>query len=837
MKKLLLNGDWTLTSAEDGKTYAATVPGCDFTDLLANGVIPDPFVALNEKDVQHVGEKDWIYRKTFFVEKDFLLSENVEIVFDGLDTLAEISLNGTLIATTRNAYRTYVFDVKNLLKEGENVLSVLFRSPLPYIAERQRALPLPNTTEGEAGSCHIRKPAYHFGWDWAPHLLFCGITGDVFLRAFDGGILERVRIKQVHRDGKVTLNLSPEFRGEKRDVTYVLVAPDGTRREYDGGKDGFEIAISSPELWWTHDLGAQPLYTLLARTDEQTDSPLEYSIGLRTLTLDRAKDRFGKNFRFLLNGKPVFARGANYVPADFFAPRVTRERKQRLVLSAKRANMNMLRVWGGAYYADDDLCDLCDRNGILLWQDFMFACSPFPYADNEFMNEVRAEIRDNVPRMRHHACLALWCGNNELEAMTGAWIYRRDIIKQTEKFFYRELPSLVAELDGETPYAEGSPIGDAYMKHVNSDDYGDVHLWKVWHGMRPASYLLKRAPRFCSEFGLQSFPCENTVKRMCGGALPASLDDPVLKGHQKAVIGNPRVLYYAIERFGTPERLWDVAYLSQLSQAYCAKGATLYWRTLKDRCNGALYWQLNDCWGVTSWAGEDYYGNPKAVHYAARHFNAPVALYVERDVNRPHITVINDTLHDADFTLEYGAETMRGEKLAALTTALHCKAQSATPAAVLHLPALRGKHRLGDLVVFARLLDKNGNVVAATSHTARKENRATLQNPELDMRAELSGNTLSVTLSCSAYAVGVELSVDGTDAVFSDNFFDMRAGETVTVTAALPEDRPQNAAELLRVRSLHDVEFANSRLKDKLIATGILLQPFNFVNWVYRTVE
>lgn len=833
MNKISLCGEWKLTRNDSNEIISATVPGCNFTDLLAEGKIPDPFLSCYEKSVQWVGEKIWTYEKTFVAGADDVNAEKQEIVFEMLDTLAEIYLNGEPLGKTQNAYRTYVFDVKGHLKEGENMVKVVFFSPLDYIRQWHKAMPLPNTTEGEAGSCHIRKPAYHFGWDWAPHLLHCGIMRPAYIRTYNGARLDGALIRQEHKDGKVTLKIKPEITGEGDDtVGYKLTTPSGETMVA-AGKGTVEFVIEDPQLWWTADLGKQPLYTLECILGNQTKT---YKIGLRTLTLDRSKDKYGENFRFVLNGVGIFARGANWVPSDSFITRTTRKDLERILRSAKNANMNMLRAWGGGYYESDDFYDICDKLGILVWQDCMFACSPYPYTRKDFTEEVAAEIEDNVKRLRHHASLALWCGNNELEQMSGAWMIRQDIIAQAGDYFYKELPSIIRKYDDVTPYHESSPSGNGYMKNYNSDDYGDCHLWKVWHGMRPSDYLTKRNPRFCSEYGLQSLPHKNTLARMNGGALPVSMKDPVMQAHQKAPFGNSRTLFYIVDRFWSPKDMADLVYMTQLSQAYCARVATESWRTRKGRCNGSLYWQLNDCWGVTSWSGYDYYGNPKAVHYNAKHFNAPRAAVIVADKDKRTVYAINDTLENGDFEIVYGLSTFDGKTVYEQTRPLTLKAGEIKEIASVK-PREHGHVSSKKLTVFAIMKTKDGKTVSERYHTAEKENKSALPDPKLTYSTSYDGKVYEISVKAAAYARGVEISIAGTDGEFSDNFFDMPAGATVKVTLPVSGADKEKLDKALNVRSLYDVAKKQSKAQDKFFAAKVFLEPFNLVNWIYRTKE
>lgn len=835
MKQIGLNGVWSLTDNDRVENIPAQVPGCNFLDLMRAEIIPDPFLGCNEKAVQWVGEHNWIYTRTFEVAPEILDAEKCELVFEMLDTLAEISVNGKEIGTTQNAYRRYVFDVKDALTEGENTISVKFLNCLEYIAQWQKAMPMLNTTEGEAGSCHIRKPAYHFGWDWAPHLLQCGMIKPVYIEAYNGAKLSSVRIRQLHENGSVTLKLSPEFDGgEGGRVGYTLVSPDGEESSFSAAGDA-ETVITSPRLWWCNGLGDQPLYTLRAYAEDEPDRVLEYTIGLRTIVLDRSKDKYGSNFCFVLNGVKVFAKGANWVPTDSFISRTTRDDIEFLISTAAHANMNMLRVWGGAYYESDDFYDLCDRYGILVWQDCMFACSPFPYRREDFMAEIDAEIADNVTRLRHHASLALWNGNNEIEQMSAAWRFMRDNIKRTEKLFYKRLPAKIAEYDDVTPYHPGSPTGSKFLKRINSPDVGDTHLWKAWHGLRPVSYLLGNYTRFCSEFGFQAFAHENTIRTFCSGELPDALSDPLMKGHQKAMCGNSRTQFYIIDRYWTPERLWDLVYLSQLDQADCAQDATEHWRRNKGRCNGALYWQYNDCWGVTSWAGIDWYRNLKAVTYRAREFNAPVTVTVSLKSKSADFHVVNDSMKDRRFKAVCGFMTMGGENIERVEKEFDCPAQSVIPVASVKNP--KGKTRDADTIAYAELYDEQGALISERTRTLVKEKYAELPASPLGHTTSYDGDTYSVTVRANSYARGVELMLDGINAVWSDNFFDLKAGEYKTVTARIDGADKETLDKKLRVRSLADIPRKFGIRADKQYRKQLFFKPLNFINWFYRTFE
>lgn len=834
MHKTDLCGAWSLTDSDKVPNITATVPGCNFLDLVKAEIIPDPFIGCNEKTVQWVGQHDWTYSRSFEMSEDDLEKQHVELVFEMLDTLAEITVNDVPVASVQNAYRKYVFDVKKILRVGENSIVVKFRNCLDYIAQWQKAMPMINTTEGEAGSCHIRKPAYHFGWDWAPHLLQCGMIKPVYIIAYDGAKLDGVRIRQKHGDGKVALDISPEFAGEQRaEVHYSLKDPDGsTIADFD--KDGdASVEIASPKLWQCNGCGEQPLYTLTAVCADNKDDVREYKIGLRTIELDLSSDEWGTNFRFIVNGKPVFARGSNWVPTDSFISRTTYDDLKFLISTAAHANMNMLRVWGGAYYESDDFYDLCDRYGILVWQDCMFACSPFPYGREDFVAEVDKEIEDNVRRIRHHASLALWNGNNEVEQMSLGWRIMVENIKQTGPFYYQHLPEKIKEFDDVTPYWPGSPTGGEFLKDIYSTRHGDTHLWKAWHGLRPISYFLGNYTRFCSEFGFQAFAHENTLRTFGEGKLPDSLDGPLMKLHQKAMAGNSRTQYYIIERYWSPARLWDLVYLTQLNQADCAELSTEHWRRNKGRCNGALYWQYNDCWGVTSWSGIDWYRNLKAVTYRARHFNAPVTATISLTKKTARFHLINDSTDSKQFTAKCAIVAYDGGEVVAKERIVDAAADSVTLLQEFDLP-ISPKRRNCYAVV--RVYDGE-TLVSERIRTLSAEKYAALPKDPVSFETAYDGSTYSVTVAASAFARGVELSLKDINVQWSDNFFDMTAGETVTVTTAVAGRNKEELDAALSVRSLVDIPRKRSLFADKIYRRKLFFEPLNFANWIARSIE
>ena len=839
--EILLNGKWNFKMIGADKVYEGKVPGDVMTDLLANGAIPNPLIGLNEKTVQWIGHADWEYFKTFNVDKSILEYDYVELDCEMLDTLADVYVNETKVASVKNINRHYAFDVKSLLKEGENAIRIYFHSPLPYIAEKQKKNSLPNSTMGEAGACHIRKSPYHFGWDWGPHMLTCGISGNCSIKAYDVCKITRVDIRQTHSEDKVTLDINTHFSNDNDNLnTVYTLSLDGEEVCKSQGSATATLAVDNPKLWYCNNMGEQPLYDLKIEvySDKKLICEKSQKIGLREIILDNKDDEIGKNFCFYINGKRIFARGANWIPADSFINAVSDERLYDLLYKAKACNMNMIRVWGGGYYESDRFYDICDRLGILVWQDCNFACSPYPFNDEEFVEECLAEVTDNVLRLKNHACLCLWAGNNEIESMSMAWLIRRDVINFCGKFFYETLRNHVTSLDENTAYWACTPSSGTYMKKINSPDFGDTHLWHVWHGLRKLEHYRKMNTRFCSEFGIESLPTLNAIEKFADGHVYDSVNAPLAKAHQKCIGGNTKIKYYMLSKFWTPKNFEDTVYLSQLTQAICMKNATEGWRVKKGRCNGALYWQYNDCWGVNSWSGMDYYGNLKALQYIARRFNQNAILSLQLEGKKADIFFINDNIDAFDAKIVYGIKSYDGETVYSTNTTLLLDGDAAQKIATLDLKKLLKKHRAKNCYMFATAYDMQGNVVCEETLPLTDENKANLPKAKLDLAVEQVDNTAKLTITTDSYARFVELRLKGYPTMLSDNYFDMMPNQVKTVTFEIPQGEDiESVKNLLSIRSLVDVARKYSSARDRLTKLSIFLKPINIANYIARTFD
>ncbi|MCL2630788.1 MAG: hypothetical protein FWD49_04620 [Firmicutes bacterium] len=836
MRKILLNGDWQFKETSSKDFLPAVVPGCNFSDLIKNNIILDPRIGTNEKTAHWVALKDWEYKKSFSLSESDFKEDFAELTFEMLDTLADIFINGEKIAEVKNANRIYTFEIKKFLKVGANEINVIFFSPLNYMRNEFSKDPLPfGGFFGEKGSTHLRKAPYHFGWDWGPKLPLSGIVREVYLNLYSVAKISEVSILQAHENGAVSLNLSvisTACESNLSGLSYeVLLSLNGeTVAKMRNQSGSFEINIENPKLWFPNGYGEQPLYKAeinLLSGGKVLDGKT-MNIGLREIKLNTDKDKFGRNFCFFVNGVRIFARGANWIATDSFISDTSGEKLKDLLEKAHGANMNMLRVWGGAYYESNEFYDLCDTLGLLVWQDFNFACKPYPFHNEELIKEIYSEVECNVKRLRHRASLALWAGNNEIESMSLAWQFKRKLIKDTGGFFYKTLPAWLREFDAVTPYWATSPSSGEYMKKINSDGFGDTHLWHVWHGLRPLEYYQKRKTRFCSEFGVESFPSLNALEIFANGNIPNSINHPVMKAHQKCAGGNSKMLFYILSKFKNPKNFLDLIYLSWLTQAKCVQSATEGWRIQKDRCNGSLYWQYNDCWGVCSWAGMDYYGNPKALHYSAKHFNAPLTAIIQIKNSQVNFYAVNDSNGGStEITADYGIKTYSGKTL--FKNSLTVGIKDCDSIFIDSLPKMRKKESYAFIRIY-----KGGEMISERYQPLTAENKAKLLNPNLNFTFNCDKNSFKAVIKSSGYASNIEIRIKGENAMLSDNYFNMEAGEKV-ITATLSKNYTnEELKNLISVRSLYDIEKKNGRLKDKLIKSAIFFAPVNFINYVIR---
>jgi beta-mannosidase len=815
MRKQNLDGKWLFRQADTSDWGIATVPGGVHTDLLALKRIPDPFFADNELKVQWVAEKDWEYRKTFRAEPALRREEKVFLVCDGLDTLAEITLNGSPLGKTDNQFRTWRWDVTGRLRHGENELTVLFRSPLAYIRGRQAQRPL--TGGGDIpGGPYLRKSPYHWGWDWGPKLPAIGIWQAVRLEGYSTARLADVHIRQEHANGGVIVRVHAAvetFAEQPVRVRAVLHAPGGVHREAAAavacGAADLEIMVDNPRLWWPAGMGAQDLHRLevALESDGAALDKREYRIGLRTIELRREPDAWGESFTFVVNGVPLFAKGADWIPADSFTTRVRAGDLERLLQSARAAHMNMLRVWGGGTYGEERFYDLCDRLGILVWQDFIFACGIYP-DDDAFAENVRCEAVENVRRLRHRASLALWCGNNEMEQGWSDWKWNHpdDPDNQRlkagyDRMFHHLLPAVVAAEDPDRPYWPSSASSNEPFVDPNGQRRGDMHYWGVWHERKPFSAYREQFPRFASEFGFQSLPPHKTIQSFTAPG-DRNLTSYVMEHRQRSGPGNRVILSQMLDTFRLPKDFASLAYLSMILQAEGIRIGVEHWRRNRARVSGTIIWQLNDCWPAISWSSLDYYGRWKALHYAARRFYAPVLLSVEDIGLRRDLHVTSDLTRAWKGEVRWRLETPAGKVIDQAREKF-----TAAPLADTRVCAPDFTGRIDETnareTILVCELWQGRNRAAACISTFAPMKHLPLTDPGLKVIVGRVRDELTFDVSAKSLALFAELALDGTDVVFSDNYFDLGAGMSTRVTAPLPAGwSPARARRALRVRSL-----------------------------------
>ena len=814
MEKVSLAGSWEFRQAGSAEWLPASVPGGVHTDLMALGRIPDPFVADNEKKVMWVAESDWEYRRTFKAPAALLKESNVYLVCDGLDTLAEVSLNGQAVGQGNNMFRQYRWDVKTLLRPSGNELVVRFPSAVRFGLERQAQRGLRGVPQAIEGGPYVRKAPCQFGWDWGPMLPPVGIWKDLRLECYSSARIAEVHLRQAHAGGKVTVSAAIRLENWSEQCISLgmkVTGPNGSIAQISetecSGQAALQIEIHDPQLWWPNGYGSQPLYQveITALDGKHVLDQKQFRLGLRTIELRRQPDEWGESFTFVVNGLPIFAKGADWIPADSFPTRLTRAWLGGLLQSAVASHQNMLRVWGGGFFEEETFYDLCDELGILVWQDCIFSCSIYPLAEPDFLENLRVEIAENVQRIRHRASLALWCGNNEMEQGWEGWGWNtaenQDLKVAYDRFFHHILPEWVAAHDPDTAYWPSSPSSLTPFINTNSQERGDAHYWDVWHGRKPFTAYRSQYPRFMSEFGFQSLPPLETIKTY---ARPEdwNMTSYVMEHHQRNASGNGLMIHQMTDTFRMPKDFPALVYLSMVLQAEGIRFGVEHWRRNKQRISGILYWQLNDCWPVASWASLDYYGRWKALHYAARRFYAPVMLSILDEGLKMSVHVTSDVKEPVSGLVKWQLVTLDGAVLQA----------GEAPVAVgpyLSAEICAASFELSDeqrrSTVFTAALWVDGKMVDAKLATFTPNKHLALANPALRVEVSAAGGQAVFAVSARSLARFVQLGLDGADVVFSDNYFDVPAGQTVTVSAPLPAGWSLDQVKMaLQVRSLYD---------------------------------
>jgi beta-mannosidase len=776
---------------------AATVPGTVHTDLVAAGVIPDPFYGDNERRLQWIEGEDWEYRTEFTATPTNLARERQDLVFEGLDTYADVSLNGTRVLTTNNMFRRWVAHVEDVLVPGTNTLVVRFTSPrsieLPLVDAHPYRLPIGNDTGDPPTRAFTRKAAYHYGWDWGARFVTSGIWRPVTLRSWSGARISDVWVRQGGvTDERAAIDVQVSVVADTAMPALVRVRTsdrdrrsDDTPVELRAGENVITVpfAIAEPELWWPRGLGSQHRYDLVVEVEAgQYLDRAEKRFGVRTVEVVTDPDSIGESFYLRVNGRPIFAKGANYIPLDHFTPRVSAHHYRALFDDVAAANMNMLRVWGGGIYEDDTFYDLADEYGILVWQDFMFANAMYP-GDAAFLDNVRREAEDNVRRLRGHPSIALWCGNNEIDEAWHNWGWQAQYgmtpthaaaaWETYQRIFHEILPDVVTTLDPDRFYWPSSPsIG---WGHDSSLTKGDAHYWGVWHGRFPFTVFRERLPRFMSEFGFQAFPSMATMASFAPSE-DLNLDSPALQTHQKAPDGNGRIREYMGRWYRPPRDFASFVYVSQLLQAEGMRIAFEAHRAAKPRTMGTLYWQLDDTWPVVSWSSRDYFGRWKALHYAVRDAFADPLVSIQNDGDSIWVRVVTDGLDPVSGTITLSLLDFEGDEHWTAVRRVAVPANGNVVAFGTTLTEILGGVDPKGVVLRARL-DHEGTSVPRLHYFVPPKDLRLPPDPGLEVRSGWQGSRRVLLVSTHAFAKNVWLHANGVEGHFSDNYFDLLPGE------------------------------------------------------------
>ncbi|QCT01766.1 glycoside hydrolase family 2 TIM barrel [Paenibacillus algicola] len=815
LNKMLIQ-DWTFREVGRQEWLPAKVPGCVHTDLLHNGQIRDPFYGTNEHDLQWIDKKDWEYKTVIEVTEEMYAEQQLDLVFEGLDTYANVYLNETQVLSADNMFRSWRIKVKSLLKMGSNTLRIVFRSPIQEDLPKLEALgyPLPATNDqSEVGglgekklSIFARKAPYHYGWDWGPRFVTSGIWRPVSLEAWSGVRISDVFIRQdevsaplARLTAQVTFETDASFSG------ILTVKTEDSRwskeLQVSAGKHTAELPldIEQPKLWWSRGLGEPHLYTFKAELKgAQTSAEASVRTGLRSAKLIRKKDQEGTSFYIELNGTPVFAKGANHIPNDSFQTEVTTERYRHEIASAAESNMNMLRVWGGGIYEEAAFYELCDEYGMMVWQDFMFACSMYP-GDPTFLESVKLEAEDNVVRLRNHPSIVLWCGNNEIDTAWshydehGGWGWKKDysaaqrerIWKDYEAIFHEVLPKAVSSYAPGMDYWPSSPMvsltGDISQHAHSSTTSGDIHYWGVWHNTEPFSNYEVHVGRFMSEYGFQSFPEPRTVRTYAEES-DMELESKVMLAHQKNGAGNRLIKSYMDQYMNEPKDFEAFLHMSQMLQADAMKTAIEAHRRRMPYCMGTLYWQMNDCWPVASWAGMDYLGRWKALQYTAKRCFRDLSLIVHHQEGEQRLEVygVSDLREETAGHLELCLMDLQGNVLWRDQLDILVQAQQSSILYEIDAAELLSGQEAGRVVLQAELKQQDMLLDSKTFYFVHDRDLQ-LEQSEISVTAITENGQPAYRLECRTLARHVWLTTEQ-EGIFSDNDFDLVPGQPKVVT-------------------------------------------------------
>ena len=792
--KTEINNHWEFWQEKEDIKYRAKVPGNIHLDLINNHLISQPYYANNEKKLKWIENKNWIYETHFSFSKNKLSKSKINLIFEGLDTYAHVYLNEVQILKANNMFLEYSINVKELLKK-DNILRVEFLSAVKegeYLYdEHEIQLPADNDRNEKATSVYTRKAPFQYGWDWGPRFVGVGIWKPIYLEFWEEWEIQESRVYQkklLKEKAIIAWDLEVNSMDESNVDVEVFQNEQLVYRQNFNLNEGLnnitdELDIKNPKLWWPNGSGDAHLYRYKLRiTSQNQEWEKDFNIGFKTIELQRKKDSIGESFSFIINGEPIYMKGANYIPQDVFPSRIVEQDYQKILAQCRSANMNMLRVWGGGVYEKDEFYEICDKLGILVWQDFMFACSLYP-GDSAFLNNIEQEATFQIKRLRDHASLALWCGNNEINELWHNWGYQKAYsyskADSTETWhnylaiFDTLLPELVQQNSAQIPYLESSPvIGWGHKESITS---GDSHYWGVWWGKQAFEKYEEKIPRFSSEFGFQSLPHLNTILSFTDSS-QLSLFSEDMKAHQKSSIGNQTILEYLPNYYPKPSNFKELIYVSQLLQAYGMGLAFQAQRFSKPYCMGTLYWQLNDCWPGLSWSSIDYYGQKKATHYLAKKDFSNFMIKSKLENKGLHVSIVSDSLQDILAKLSIAMVSFEGDTIQLSNTDVLLKANQVKTIYVSEYDYL--EFNPAQTFIYSKL-SKNSQVLAESIDFLNKPKDLDLPSSGIKIDS-LGANKFLVysSLDNFNYSVYLSTSIFGN---FEPNFFHLLPSDSIKV--------------------------------------------------------
>lgn len=816
-----LNGKWTINRVGYVDKIPVHIPGSVYSAMLAGGMLNDPYYGENQYKAVEFSDSEYLFEKSFEIDPELSECKKLYLRFHGIDTLSEVELNGVRLGKTENMHRIYEFDITNAVSKNSNILRVKIHSPIDYITKQQRRNYAWGVETTMDGFPHIRKAHYMFGWDWGPQLPDLGIWRDVEIVGVNSGRIESVYVRQEHLNNAVRLVFDTRLSDTASDnlrLDVCITPPEGEDILISSPvtKESLapECVITDPMLWQVRGYGKQYLYmikVMLFNGDEPVDMQ-EFNVGLRQISVRRTPDNDGtdgEEFTFCVNGIKIFAMGANYIPEDQILSRCSAERTRKLLKSCAAANYNMIRVWGGGIYPDDYFFDMCDKLGILVWQDFAFACAVYN-ADIDFCTNIKEEFIDNVKRIRNHASLAMWCGNNEIESLIQYW---GKPVTEAQKegylrIFEKLIPNVLKHYDPQTFYWPSSPSSGGGYNDSSAENKGDTHYWDVWHGLKPFTEFRKFKFRFCSEYGFESIPCMKTI-RSFADEKDLNLCSPVMEAHQKCEGGNEKLLYYLAQMVHYPYSFENLVYATQLVQADAIRICVEHMRRNRGRCMGSLYWQVNDSNPVISWSSIDYFGRWKALHYYAKKFYTPVLCSIDdSDKKKLVINVSNEKTEAFNGEVRWRVRKNTTEIIAQGSKEVVVPALSAADVLTLTPDMTKLTETMHHNHYIEYALVQNNTVISSGTLLLVLPKKFDFLDPEIDVKIDQMGEKYRFEFSSKNFAKGVYLDFDEYDSPFGDNWFDLHGQKhSVLVSkSAFPFNiTAEELKEKLRIKSYYDI--------------------------------